>query len=123
MNQDDISTSVTGAVAQVNGHGWADVNQGHIDSLVESLRPFIEVGPGSTLTLHGYKPPYAAGPSPDGFMEFMVVSPGQADVAFSLEFGGDLIERYGFDDLSRDRLEDVGPGRRSDQPARLCREL
>lgn len=104
MNQ---QINAEGPVAQVLGHGWADVCQEHIDALVESLRPFIRVGAGSTLTLHGYKPPYDAGPTPDGLLEFTVSAPGQADVAFALEFGGDPVERYGFDDLSLGRLEDV----------------
>lgn len=94
-------------VARVLGHGWADVHQDHVDALVESLLPFVRAGLGSTLTLNGYKPPYGSGPTPDGFMEFTVSVPGQPDVAFSLEFGGDPVERYGFDDLSLGRLEDV----------------
>ncbi len=101
------SAGVSTAAAQVTGHSWADVNVAHVNALVDCLLPYLPMGADSTLTLLGYKPPYNAGPVPDGFMEFWVRAPGQAEVAFSLEFGGTPIERYGFEDLSRERLEAI----------------
>jgi hypothetical protein len=95
------------AVALVVGAGCAEVNREHIDGLVASLRPFIATGSGTRLVLHGYMPPYRSEAAPDGFIEFWVSVPGQRDVAFSIEFGGSEVERYGFEDLSRSKLESV----------------
>jgi hypothetical protein len=104
-------------VAQVCGTGWADVDDGHIAALAESLRPLVKAGPGSMLTLLGYKPPYKSEATPFGFMEFWVKSPGEAEIAFSMEFGGQQVERYGFEDLSRSELESVA---RDGDPINLC---
>lgn len=95
----------------VQGAGYAPVDYEFIDALVASLIPHVKGGDGSTMMLHGYKPPYdvsmeEAQTEPD-FMEFWITSPSVPDVAFSISFGGKNPSREAFVELTLDNLQAV----------------